>query len=124
MPAPDLNDPTKVEAKTVTMSVGTATGTNATLILTCPSSAVCRIISLTAGNVDGANAADITLQRFATNTATTGTAVFSTIAVPADAALTLVGGENKMNVTENQAIRAVASADGDLVIDCSYEEIT
>lgn len=117
MPAPNLNSPTKVEAKSLTVAVGTATGTSATLILTCPASAVCRIISLVAANVDGTNAADITLTRDTT-------AVRSTITVPADAALLLVDSENKMNVTENQSIRAVASASGDIVIDGSYEEIT
>jgi hypothetical protein len=117
MALPDMNSPTRVEGKFVTVAVGTATGTNASLILTAPNSAVCRIVSLVAANVDGTNAADITL------TVDT-TAVHNTIAVPADASLTLADKVNVLHLQENQSLRAIASAAGDLRIGCSYEEIT
>jgi hypothetical protein len=113
MPVPNLNSPTKVEAKRVRVA---ATTTGAT-VLTCPSDTVLRLVSLAAVNVDGTNACDITLN-------VDGNAVRSTITVPADAALLLYDQNNKLHLPAGEVLSAVASADGDIVIDCSYEEIT
>ena len=117
MALPNMNQPNRVESKFVTVAVGTATGTSASLILAAPNSAVCRIVSLVAANVDGTNAADITL------TVDT-TAIHSTITVPADASLLLADKGNVLHLTENRSLRAVASAVGDIQISCSYEEVT
>lgn len=113
MPVPDLNDPQKVEAKRVHVA---ATTTGAT-VLTCPSDTVLRIVSLAAVNVDGTNAADITLD-------VDGEIVRSTITVPADATLLLYSGDAKLHLMDGEVLEATASADSDIVIDCSYEEIT
>lgn len=113
MPVPNLNNPTRVEAKRVRVA---ATTTGAT-VLTCPSNTVLRIVSLAAVNVDGTNTADITLK-------VAGEVVRSTIAVPAAAALLLYSGDAKLHLMAGEELVATASADSDIVIDCSYEEVT
>lgn len=104
-------------------AIGTAAGTAATLIVSngSASSAVLRLTRLDIVNIDGANACDITLTRFA-GTATSGTAVCSTIAVPADAALRVLDDSGSLAVEEGQDIRAIASAAGDLTFDAEYIE--
>jgi hypothetical protein len=113
MPGPDLNGPTKVEAKFHSLTAGT----NSTGVLTCPTGAVLRIVALTADNIDGTNAADITLEVGSTK-------LRSTIAVPADSSLILVDRNYPLYVTENVELKCQASAAGDIQINVSYEEIT
>jgi len=113
MPGPNLNGPTNVEAKFHSL----VAGTNSTGIVTCPTGAVLRIVALTADNIDGTNAADISL--------TVGSSTFrSTIAVPADSSLILVDRNYPLYVTENVELKCQASAAGDIRINVSYEEIT
>ena len=56
----------------------------------------------------------------------TGTAfpICSTVVVPADASLIVVGAENKINLTENESIYVTASASNDLVVDCNWKELS
>jgi hypothetical protein len=66
-----------------------------------------------------------TIVRF--NSATnTGTAfpICSTVVVPADASLIVVGTENKINLTENESIYVTASAANDLVVDANWKELS
>lgn len=83
------------------------------------------IDSIVVSNVDGTNACDISVVRF--NSATnTGTAfpICSTVVVPADASLIVVGSENKINLTENESIYVTASAANDLVVDANWKELS
>lgn len=102
-------------------AIGTATGTAATLIVSngTASSAVLRITRLDVANIDGANAADITVLRFV---GTASTALHSTIAVPEDASLRVYDDYASLAVEEGQDIRVVASAAGDLTFDAEYIE--
>jgi hypothetical protein len=113
MAAPNLNNPTKVEAKFVHVA---ATTTGVT-VLTCPSDTVLRIVSLTADNVDGTDTANVSLE-------IDGDPFKKTIAVPANASLLLVDKDYPLYLTDGLELEAFASADGDIVINCSYEEIT
>jgi hypothetical protein len=103
--------------------VATATGTNASLIVSCgaTSSTVLRVTRLDINNIDGLNAADITILRF---DGTNSTAMISTVSVPADATLRVYDNEGSLAVTEGQDIRAIASAAGDLTFDAEYQEFT
>jgi hypothetical protein len=47
-----------------------------------------------------------------------------TISVPADASLLLVDKDYPLYLTDGLELEAFASANGDIVINCSYEEIT
>lgn len=75
--------------------------------------------------MDGVNVCDVTVTRFQSAT-NTGTAfpIASTISVPADATLIVVGKDNPINLTENESIYVTASAANDLVVDCNWKELS
>ena len=81
--------------------------------------------SLIVSNVDGTNAADITLDLFASATNTgTATKLAHTITVPADAALIVISKENPISLMEAQSIYATASAADDLHVIASWKELS
>jgi len=81
--------------------------------------------SLIVSNVDGTNAADITLDLFASATNTgTATKIAHTITVPADATLIVVSKENPISLMEAQSIYATASAADDLHVVASWKELS
>ena len=81
--------------------------------------------SLIVSNVDGTNAADITIDLFASATNTgTATKIAHTITVPADATLIVVSKENPISLMEAQSIYATASAADDLHVVASWKELS
>ena len=97
MANPNLAAATSVYAANAQLSL---TSTSATLLVANAASSgkVYLIDSIVVSNVDGVNAADISVVRF--NSATnTGTAfpICSTVVIPVDASLIVVGTENKIN---------------------------
>lgn len=124
MANPNLAAATNVYAANAQLSL---TATTATLLVANAASSgkVYLIDSIVVSNVDGVNACEISVVRF--NSATnTGTAfpICSTVVVPADASLIVVGTENKINLTENESIYVTASAANDLVVDCNWKEMS
>lgn len=113
----NLTSPTTVELKNLAVTVGTS----AAAFVTCPASAVLKIDSVVAANVDGANAADYSL-RVSDGTATH--AVCSTVTVPADASLVVVDRAFPVYLPEGWSLEHLASADGDIHVTGSYEEIS
>ena len=85
---------------------------------------VYKINSIVVANVDGTNAADITIKIFSQDDlGGTGTAIASTISVPADATLIVTDKTTSFYLLEDKSIGATASAANDLVVTCSWEEI-
>ena len=85
---------------------------------------VYRINSLIVSNVDGTNAADITINIYsAASLGGTAFAVASTISVPADASLIVIDKTTGIYLLEDKSIGAIAGAANDLVVTCSWEEI-
>ena len=86
---------------------------------------VFKIESIMVANVDGTNAADVTID-WNTNAGGTGTsfALAATISVPADATLNLVDKNSSFYLMENQSIIGGASANSDLECIISYEDIS
>ena len=86
---------------------------------------VYKINSIVVANVDGTNAADVTVNIYSNATAGSGTAfaIASTISVPADASLIVTDKTTSFYLLENQSIGAIASAANDLVVTASWEEI-
>lgn len=85
---------------------------------------VYKINSIVVANVDGTSAADITIKIFSQDDlGGTGTAIASTISVPADATLIVVDKSTGFYLLEDKSIGATASAANDLVVTCSWEEI-
>ena len=85
---------------------------------------VYKINSIVVANVDGSSAAEITISIFSQDDlGGTGTAIASTIAVPADATLIVTDKTTSFYLLEDKSIGATASAANDLVVTCSWEEI-
>ena len=86
---------------------------------------VFKINSIVAANVDGSSACDITIKIFsAAALGGTGTAIASTISVPADATLIITDKTTSFYLLEDRSIGATASAANDVVVTVSWEEIT
>ena len=85
---------------------------------------VYKINSLIVANVDGASAADITINVYsAAALGGTAYALASTVSVPADATLVVIDKNTSIYLKENQSIGATAGTANDLVVVASWEEI-
>jgi hypothetical protein len=85
---------------------------------------VYKINLIMAANVDGASAADITINIYsAASLGGTATAIASTISVPADATLIVTDKTTSFYLLEDRSIGAIAAVANDLVVTCSWEEI-
>ena len=76
-------------------------------------------------NIDGAASVDVSVRMY-TQAALggTATAIASTVAVAADSTLVLVTKDSAIYVLENQSMGIFASASGDAVFTCSWDEIS
>ena len=107
-------------------STTSLTTTSATSIVSNAASSgkVYKINSLVVANIDGTNAADITINVYsAAALGGTGTAIASTISVPADATLIIIDKTTQIYLLEDKSIGAIAGTASDLVVTCSWEEI-
>ena len=109
-------------------TTGIALTTTLTTVLLANASSsgkVYKIESIMVANVDGTNAADVTID-WNTDAGGTGTsfALAATISVPADATLNLIDKNSSFYLMENQSIIGGASANSDLECVISYEEIS
>ena len=118
MANPNIVDVTSIYGKTVQAALVT---TLTTEILACASDKVLKINTILVANIDGSNAADASV--FITKSGGSPIAIASTIAVPADATLSVIDKTNSFYLEEGDNIEAGASADSDLTITISYEEI-
>jgi hypothetical protein len=117
MAAPNIVNVTNITGKTAVQAVGTS----ATAIVTnsAASGKVFKVNALYVSNVDGTNAADVTVDIFRSSTAYR---VANTIAVPADSTLDILS--KPLYLEEGDSLRITGSATGDLEAICSYEEIS
>ena len=104
----------------------TTTLTTVLLANTSASGKVFKIESIMVANVDGTNAADVTIDfhTAANGTAGSSFALAATISVPADATLNLVDKNSTFYLMENQSIIGGASANSDLELVIAYEDIS
>lgn len=119
MAAPNIVGVSTIIGHTDVQSVGTS----ATAIVTNAgaSGKVFKINSLIVSNIDGTNAADITVDLFRSSVAYR---LASTVTVPADATLVVLSKDTSIYLEEGDTLRLTASAAGDLQAVCSYEEIS
>ena len=120
MANPNIVNVTSIYGKTVGYSVTTS---NNTMVQNNTSNSIYKINSLIVSNIDGTNAADISIEFYDSATASAYNLV-STVTVPADATLVVVSKETAIYLEENDLIRVQASANGDLQAVCSYEIIS
>jgi hypothetical protein len=117
MAAPNIVNVATIIGKTAVQAVGTS----ATAIVSNSggSGKVFKVNALYIANVDGTNSADITVDLFRSSTAYP---IISTVPVPADNSMDLL--TKSIYLEEGDTLRLTASASGDLVAVCSYEEIS
>ena len=117
MAAPNIVNVATIIGKTAVQAVGTS----ATAIVSNAggSGKVFKVNALYVANIDGSANADITVDFFRSSTAYP---VTSTVTVPADATLDVIS--KAIYLEEGDSLRCTASASGDLVAVCSYEEIS
>jgi hypothetical protein len=118
MAAPNLKSPTTITGKTARYAVGSGL---ATAISGVPSGSVYKINSIFCANVDGTNAADISVSIY---NGTTDFYLAKTIAVPADATQIISTKETYFYLEEGDSIRAIASTASDLELVIGYEDIS
>ena len=123
MANPNIVNVTTITGKT-TYAALTTTLTTVLLANSAASGKVFKINSIMVANVDGSTAADVTV---GINTAAGGGGttydLAATISVPADATLSVIDKTNSFYLEEDKSIVGGASANGDLEIVISYEEI-
>jgi hypothetical protein len=119
MAAPNLKNPTTITGKTaryaVTASLASVLANGAA------SGKALKINSIFCANVDGTNAADISVSIY---DGTTDRYLAKTIAVPADATQIISTKETYFYLEEGDSIRAVANAADDLELIIGYEDIS
>jgi hypothetical protein len=118
MAAPNLKSPTTILGRTARYAV-TGSLANA-LANSAASGKVLKINSIFCANVDGTNAADISVSIY---DGATDFYLAKTVAVPADATQVLSTKETYFYLEEGDSIRALASAASDLELVIGYEEI-
>jgi hypothetical protein len=124
MAAPNIVNVTTITGKSAVVDLST---TNATLVVENPAASdkVFKINSLVVSNVDGTNAADITIALYSEDDiGGTATEIVSTVSVPADASLIVIDKNTSIYLEEDRSIGATAGSSNDLKVVVSYEEIS
>lgn len=127
MANPNILQSATVVGNTSTLLISTTNNPFATALVNNAASSgkVYKINSIVVANVDGTSAADITINIFSQDDlGGTGTAIASTISVPADTTLIITDKTTSFYLLEDKSLGATASAANDLVVTCSWEEIS
>ena len=98
------------------------TATTTTTLMTVASNKVVKVNRITVANVDGTNAADCTCYFFDSSDSNRYS-LATTISVPADSTLVLLGKDAPIYLEEGDQIEGGASAASDLAMIISYEEL-
>ena len=124
MANPNIINVTTILGKSAVVSL-TTTAATAVVSNAAASGKVFKINSLVVSNVDGTNAADITVSYYSEDDiGGTATQIVSTVSVPADASLVVIDKNTSLYLEEDRSIGATAGAANDLKIVVSYEEIS
>jgi hypothetical protein len=120
MAAPNIVNVSTITGKATGASLGT-TLTTSLLTNSASSGKVFKVNTVLVANIDGTNAAQVTMDYF---DGTTGYKFANTINVPADTTIVLLDKNSSIYLEENTQIRGGANATGDLQVVISYEEIS
>jgi hypothetical protein len=124
MAAPNIVNVTTITGKANVVNL-TTTSATAVVSNAASSGKVFKINSLVVSNVDGTNAADITISYYSEDDiGGTATEIVSTVSVPADASLVVIDKNTSIYLEEDRSIGATAGAADDLKVVVSYEEIS
>ena len=119
MAAPNIVNVTTITGLTTLVSV--IVSAVDLVVNTTASGKVFKINSIIVANVDGTNAADVTVDLFRGGEATH---IVKTVAVDADSSFSPIDKNSAIYLEEGDKIRVTGSADDDLQAICSYEEIS
>lgn len=119
MTAPNIVNVSTIIGRTVSQAA-TVTAT-AFLTNAAASGKVLKVNVVSVANIDGVYNANITIDLYRSATANK---IANTITVPADATLVVISKDTAIYLEEGDSLRCTASADGDLQVTCSYEEIS
>jgi hypothetical protein len=124
MAAPNIVNVSTITGVSSTTALSTTSAT--TLVSNAASSGkVYKINMIQVANVDGTNAADITIDvHSAASGGGTAYSLVSTISVPADASLVVLDKNTSLYLEEDRSITATAGTANDLEVIVSYEEIS
>ena len=124
MAAPNIVNVATITGKSATVALSSTSVT--TLVSNAASSnKVFKINMIQVANVDGANAADVTVDvHSAASGGGTAYSLAATISVPADASLVVLDKSTAIYLEENTSITATAGTANDLEVIVSYEEIS
>ena len=124
MAAPNIVDVSTIIGKSATIALSSTSQT--TLVSNAASSGkVFKINMIQVANVDGTNAADVTVDvHSAAAGGGTAYSLVSTASVPADASLIALDKSTALYLEEDKSITATASAANDIEVIVSYEEIS
>jgi len=121
---PNIINVTTILGKSAVVSL-TTTAATAVVSNAAASGKVFKINSLVVSNVDGTNAADITVSYYsAAAIGGTATQIVSTVSVPADASLIVIDKNTSLYLEEDRSIGATAGSANDLKVVVSYEDIS
>lgn len=127
MANPNIVNVSAIYGNTSSFLISSTANPFATALINNPASSgkVFKINSIVVANVDGTSAADITINLYSQDDlGGTGTALASTVSVPADSTLIVTDKSTGFYLLEDKSIGAVASAANDLVVTCSWEELS
>ena len=116
MATPNIVNVATINAKNAAGAVTTSRATAVDV----PADKVAKINTILIANIDGSNAANITIEVSIDN-GSNYVAIGSTISVPADATLSFL--ENPIYLDETDLLAVTASAASDLTYFVSYEEL-
>ena len=124
MAAPNIVNVSTIIGKSATVALSSTSQT--TLVSNAASSGkVFKINMIQVANVDGTNAADVTVDvHSAASGGGTAYSIVSTASVPADSSLVALDKNTALYLEEDRSITATASAANDLEVIVSYEEIS
>ena len=122
MAAPNIVNVSTITGITTGRALTTSL-TTALVINTGSSGKAFKINSIIVANVDGTDAADVSME-FYDSSASFACRIASTVNVPADTTLVLVDKNSSFYLEEGDIIRGGASANSDLECLISYEEIS
>ena len=113
--------PNLINVDTITpVTLAGAVVTGGTDIIDVTAEYVAKVNSLIICNIDGSNAADITVGVSVDN-GSNYHSIAHTISVPADASVTIIGKDNGIYLDETDLLKVTASANSDLTYCVSYE---
>ena len=117
MAAPNIVNVSSIYGKTMGAALTT---TLTTTLLTCASEKLLKINSIIVANIDGSSGADATISFY---DGSSTWALASAITVPAKTTLVVLGKDAPIYLEEADQLRGGASANSDLVVTISYEEL-